>query len=68
MGSISNFIEKKLKLVVNEEKSKTGKAEVIKFLGLMTIVAGMITISSMSMSRANERLCELIPRRTKSVY
>ena len=63
MGSISNFIEKKLKLVVNEEKSKTGKAEVIKFLG-MTIVAGMITISSMSMSRANERLCELIPRRT----
>ncbi len=63
MGSISNFIEKKLKLVVNEEKSKTGKAEVIKFLG-MTIVAGMITISSMSMSRANDRLCELIPRRT----
>ncbi|MCF1459654.1 MAG: group II intron reverse transcriptase/maturase [Shewanella sp.] len=63
MASISGYIEKRLKLVVNKEKSKTGKAECIKFLGI-TIIGGLITISSMAMNRANEKLQELIPRGT----
>ena len=63
MVSVSKFIEKKLKLVVNQEKSRTGKADAIKFLG-MTIMAGLIVISGVSMNRANEKLKELIPRGT----
>jgi RNA-directed DNA polymerase len=61
MVSISKFIEKKLKLKINQEKSKVALASAVKFLG-MTIVCGMITISSASMTRANEKLQELIPR------
>lgn len=44
MGSIKKFIENKLKLKVNEEKSKVAKADQIKFLG-MTIANGFIAIS-----------------------
>ena len=44
MASIKKFIEKKLKLKVNEEKSKTAKSDQVKFLG-MTIVKGTIAIS-----------------------
>ncbi len=63
MVSVTKFIERKLKLKINEDKSKVAKAHAVKFLGI-TIIAGMITISSVSMSRANEKLKELIPRGT----
>lgn len=63
MVSITKFIERKLKLKINEEKSKVAKAHAVKFLGI-TIISGMITVSSVSMSRANDKLKELIPRGT----
>lgn len=63
MHSVSQFIEKKLKLVVNKEKSKVAKSNDVKFLGL-TIVKGHIAISLKSMARAMQRVKELTPRGT----
>jgi group II intron reverse transcriptase/maturase len=63
MGSISKFIENKLKLKINREKSKVGQSSEVKFLG-MTIIDGAIVISSQSMQRAMEKVKELTPRGT----
>lgn len=63
MESIKKFIEKKLKLKVNEEKSKTAKAEKVKFLG-MTIINGTIAISKAAFNKAMEKVKTLIPRGT----
>jgi len=61
MSSIKKFIEKKLKLKVNEEKSKTRKSNEVKFLG-MTIVEGAIAISKAALNKAMEKVKTLIPR------
>jgi RNA-directed DNA polymerase len=63
MTSIKKFIEKKLKLKVNEDKSKTAKSDQVKFLG-MTIVKGTIAISKAALNKALEKVKELIPRGT----
>lgn len=63
MGSIKKFIEKKLKLKVNEEKSQVAKSDRVKFLG-MTIIAGYIAISKAAISKAMEKVKELTPRGT----
>jgi len=63
MSSISRFISSKLKLVVNQEKSKVGLSRYVKFLG-MTIIAGTIAISAVSMKRAMEKVKGLTPRGT----
>lgn len=63
MESIKKFIEKKLKLKVNEEKSKARKASEVKFLG-MTIVEGTIAISKAAYNKAMEMVKRLIPRGT----
>ena len=63
MKSIKKFIEKKLKLKVNEEKSKIAKADRVKFLA-MTIVNGAIAISKKALDKAMEKVKELTPRRT----
>ena len=63
MASTTKFIEKKLKLVVNQEKSKVAQSKFVKFLG-MTIVAATIAISAKSMQRAMDRVKELTPRGT----
>lgn len=63
MKGISEFIEKKLKLVVNREKSKVALSSLVKFLG-MTIVNGTRAIARKSMSRAMEQVKELTPRGT----
>jgi RNA-directed DNA polymerase len=63
MKSISKFIEKKLKLKINRDKSKTGHSREIKFLG-MTIIDGARVISAQSMKRAMQKVKELIPRGT----
>jgi group II intron reverse transcriptase/maturase len=63
MASIKKFIEKKLKLKVNEDKSKTAKSDQVKFLG-MTIVNGTIAISKVALNKAMEKVKELIPRGT----
>lgn len=63
MASIKNFIENKLKLKVNEEKSKTRKSNEVKFLG-MTIIEGTIAIAKASYDKAMNKVKELIPRGT----
>lgn len=63
MASTTKFIEKQLKLVVNQEKSKVAKSKFVKFLG-MTIIAATISISSKSMQRAMDRVKALTPRGT----
>jgi group II intron reverse transcriptase/maturase len=63
MESIKKFIEKRLKLKVNEEKSKTKKSNEVKFLG-MTIVEGTIAIAKASYNKAMDKVKSLIPRRT----
>jgi group II intron reverse transcriptase/maturase len=63
MDSISRYIEKRLKLLINREKSKVGLSKHVKFLG-MTIIAGTIAISAVSMQRAMAKVKELTPRGT----
>jgi group II intron reverse transcriptase/maturase len=63
MQSVTKFIESRLKLVVNREKSKVALSKAVKFLG-MTIIAGTIAISSKSMARAMDKVRELTPRGT----
>lgn len=61
--SITKFIEGKLKLKVNPDKSQAAKSDGVKFLG-MTIAKGMAIISVKSMQRAIKKVRELIPRGT----
>lgn len=63
MKSISKFIEGKLKLKINRDKSKTGRSCDVKFLG-MTIIDGARVISAISMKRAMQKVKELTPRGT----
>lgn len=63
MKSITKFIEKRLKLKVNQSKSKVAKSRDVKFLG-MTIINGVVTISVKSIKKAMKRVKELTPRGT----
>ena len=63
MTSISKFIEKKLKLVVNQEKSQVAESGLVKFLG-MTIVNGTRAIAKKTIGRAMQKVKELTPRGT----
>ena len=63
MTNISGFIEKRLKLVVNREKSQVASSERVKFLG-MTIVNGAIAISHKALQTAMAKVKELTPRGT----
>jgi len=63
MASVSKFIESRLKLLVNTQKSKIARSEYVKFLG-MTVIAGTIAISQVSLNRAMQRVKELTPRGT----
>jgi RNA-directed DNA polymerase len=63
MSTIKKFIEKKLKLKVNDEKSKTAKSNQVKFLG-MTIYKGTIAISQKALKIGREKVKQLIPRRS----
>jgi len=63
MKSITHFIEKKLKLVINQEKNKVALSKYVKFLG-MTVIAGTLAISLGSMNRGMEKVKELTPRGT----
>lgn len=63
MRKVTTFIERRLKLIVNQEKSKVARSENVKFLG-MTIIDGTIAISAVSMTRAMDKVKELTPRRT----
>ena len=63
MTSIKKFIETKLKLKVNEEKSQVAKSDRVKFLG-MTIVKGTIAIAKATIKKAMDKVKELVPRGT----
>jgi len=63
MSNISEFIEKKLKLVVNQVKSKVAESSLVKFLG-MTIVNGTRVIAKKSLRHAMNKVKELTPKGT----
>ncbi len=63
MQSVSDFIEKKLKLKVNKDKSKIAPSKAVRFLG-MTIIGGTLAISFLSINRAMAKVKELTPRGT----
>lgn len=63
MASLTKFIEGKLKLKVNQEKSKVAKSTFVKFLG-MTIAGTAIAISLVSMEKAMAKVKELTLRGT----
>ena len=62
MKSLTTFIERKLKLKVNQVKSRVVPSKVVKFLG-MTVIAGTLAISQTSLNRAMSKVKELIPRK-----
>lgn len=61
MSSISGYIENRLKLVVNQEKSRVARSERVTFLGL-TIVGATIAISHKALQSAMVKVKELTPR------
>ena len=63
MSGIRKYIEKRLRLKINHEKSKVALSRSVKFLG-MTIIAGTLAISAQSMQRAMDKVKELTPRGT----
>lgn len=63
MENITHFIEKKMKLVINRDKSKIGLSRKIKFLGV-NIIKGTVAIAKSSMKNARVKIKELIPRGT----
>ena len=68
LASVTKFIEEKLKLKVNQEKSQTALSKHVKFLG-MTILSGAVAMISMSsMKNAKIHIKELIPRSGKMSF
>lgn len=63
MASVSQFIENKLKLKVNQEKSQVAEAERVKFLGF-TVVNGTVAIAHKALQAAMSKVKELTPRGT----
>ena len=61
MSSISDYIEKRLKLVVNQEKSQVARSERVTFLGL-TLVGATMAISHKALQSAMVKVKELTPR------
>ena len=63
MDKISQFIEKKLKLQVNRNKSQVAKSDRVKFLSF-TVVGEAIAILHKALQSAMSRVKELTPRGT----
>ena len=63
METISQFIEKKLKLKVNQDKSKAALSDQVKFLGF-TVVNGTIAIAHKALQTAMDKVKALTPRGT----
>jgi len=63
MEHISQFIENRLKLRVNKEKSKVAKSKEVQFLGF-TVVNNTIAIGKKSLDKAMAKVKTLIPRGT----
>jgi hypothetical protein len=65
MQEVSEFIEKRLKLVVNREKSQVRRSEGVKFLGMTIDRNKRRCISKKSMKRALEKVRDLTPRNAR---
>jgi len=63
MEKVSQFIEKKLKLKVNQEKSQVAKSDAVKFLGF-TVVNGAIAIAHKALQTAMDKVKTLTLRGT----
>ena len=63
MATISQFIEKTLKLKVNQDKSKVALSDKVKFLGF-TVVNGTIAIAHKALQTAIDKVKALTPRGT----
>ncbi len=63
MANIGGYIEKRLKLVVNREKSQVARSDRVKFLGF-TIVEDTIAIAHKALQGAMAKVKELTPRGT----
>jgi RNA-directed DNA polymerase len=63
MTGISKFIEGRLKLKVNREKSKVALSKGVKFLG-MSIVEGLLIVATKTMANAMTKVKALTPRQT----
>ena len=64
MEKVSQFIEKKLKLKVNQEKSQVALSDKVKFLGF-TVVNGTIAIAHKALQTAMDKVKALTPRGTQ---
>ncbi|MGL5979799.1 MAG: group II intron reverse transcriptase/maturase, partial [Phocaeicola sp.] len=62
MESISNFIERKLKLQVNREKSQVCSVNQTKFLGYTIRKSGSLSIAKKSVDRFKEKVRKLTKR------
>jgi len=62
MASVADFIEKKLKLKVNQEKSGVRHCSDVKFLGYTILSGGGIRVSDKSIDRLKGRIKELTRR------
>ncbi len=63
MASVGGYIETRLKLVVNREKSQVARSDRVKFLGF-TIVGETIAIAHKALQGAMVKVKELTPRGT----
>jgi RNA-directed DNA polymerase len=63
METVSQFIEKQLKLKVNQDKSQVARSDQVKFLGF-TVVNGTIAIAKKALQTAQCKVKELTPRGT----
>jgi len=63
MTKMTKFIEGKLKLKVNREKSQVALSKNVKFLG-MTVAGTLLIISTKAMASAMDKVEALTPRRT----
>lgn len=66
LASVVNFIEKKLKLKVNHNKSGVRHCSAVKFLGYTLLAEGGIRIADKSIDRLKDKVKE-ITRRNRSV-
>ena len=64
MESVTRFLEKKLKLKVNREKSCVAETTQRKFLGYRIYAPGKLTIAPKSIERLREKIRQLTKRRT----
>jgi group II intron reverse transcriptase/maturase len=63
METVGQFIEKQLKLKVNQDKSQVARSDQVKFLGF-TVVNGTIAIAKKALQTALCKVKELTPRGT----